>query len=181
MTFCFRYIDHLPGVPDDLIGDMSSFNDDDLQDTNYRKNRTILYQRWNTGSKLEQWVRDNICDDYLSLGIQVHKRTEDVDRHAPHTDRTRPWVLMYVFDTGGEDVVTTWYKEKGQSLVRGLGISSKDLPNEIEHVESVKIEKNRWCLLNSSIIHGVKGINDIRISLAIAIDHDDPFTVIKQQ
>lgn len=169
MNLRYRYLDHLPKLPFGLESNISSFSQDDVQDINYIKNKTIHYSRWNVSDEVAQWVADNITPDFLKLGLQVHDRIDSANKHNPHTDKTRAWVLMYCIQPGGDKVTTSWYQEQGHPILRDLGIYTTDIKHSLTKIDSVVIEPRRWFLLNSRIIHSVENITGKRISLAISL------------
>jgi hypothetical protein len=180
MDFCYQYIDELPPIPENFLSETVSLDQFDLQDTSYVEGRSILYRRWNVGPKFESWFKANVCDRYTVLSLQTHHKIDEVTQHSPHTDRTRPWVLMYLIEPGGDTVTTSWYKERNQPLLRSNGLHKGLFKNQIDLVESIQVEPKRWCLLNSRIIHGVTGITGTRISFAAAITNENPFEVLKR-
>jgi hypothetical protein len=179
MDFCYQYIDELPSIPENFLSDVESFNQFDLQDTSYVEGRSILYRRWSVNPKFENWIKANICDQYAVLSLQTHHKIDEVTQHSPHTDRTRPWVLLYLIESGGDMVTTSWYRERNEPLLRDNGLHKGLFKNQIDLVESTQVETKRWCLLNSRIIHGVTGITGTRMSFAISITRENPFEVLK--
>jgi hypothetical protein len=169
MNLRYRYLDHLPKLPIGLESNISSFSQDDVQDINYIKNKTIHYSRWNVSSDVAHWVSDHITPDFLKLGVQIHDRVDTANKHNPHTDKTRAWVLMYCIQPGGDAVTTSWYQEQHEPMMRELGIYTPDIKAPLTKIESVIVEPRRWFLLNSRIIHAVENITGKRISLAVSL------------
>lgn len=179
MTIFYRYIDHLPPIPSELESDISEFSDSGIQDTNHIKDQTIRYSRWDPSDRLTKWISNNITDDYLKLGIQVHEKVDLANKHNPHTDKTRAWVLMYCLSTGGKNVTTTWYREDEKPMTRELGVYTPDIKGKLVKVESVTVEPRRWFLLNSRIIHSVENIEEKRVSVAVSLSDKTAFGLLK--
>jgi hypothetical protein len=95
----------------------------------------------------------------------------------PHCDKRR-WALNYVFQTGGPDVSTTLYQEKGHDLVRQPGCRLTNF-DALDVVESVVVAPCKWHLLSTRVLHGVTNVNTVRKAVTIGLNVDNPFTVIK--
>lgn len=179
----FAYMDLLPPVPMELI----------LQQQKNIKNfksglerrldsgeiaHNIDYDRWDLSEELIQWLKYNVCEAD-SMGLQISSVRPDSDTHLCHTDSyPRRWVLNYMYETGGENIQTRFFREPGQELIRPPFTAPTDL-DALVPLHSLIIETNRWYLLNSSVLHDVVGITGSRASITLGMADDDPFFRIK--
>ena len=107
------------------------------------------------------WINQNISLDHFNLTITwtTAGRTES----SVHTDTGRKYGLMYVLDTGGDNVVTTFYHQRGKPLYRDYRTFTKI--EFCDKIAEVKIETRRWIVLNAQIIHCVSNIEHPRVAL----------------
>lgn len=82
------------------------------------------------------------------------RRTKSVGIVPMHKDWSRWYPVNYVIDTGGTNVVTSWYDDKKKLL------------------ESHTIEPFRWHVLAGKVYHGVQGIKPGRERILISINWD---------
>ncbi len=69
-----------------------------------------------------------------------------------HKDSASTVKLIYVLDSGGDDVYTSFYSEDQKTLLH-----------------SIKVESNKWYILKTDIWHGVTGIIRPRFSICSTI------------
>jgi len=127
------------------------------------------YAKFEISPELKAWVDENICNDYMNIGLAF---MFDGTTHLPHTDSTRDIALLYVFDTGGPDVRTVFYKFKNGDLHQKNGCYPTDL-NELEELESVVLESGTWAVLDSLVLHGVENKIKPRITLQLGFSRDN--------
>jgi hypothetical protein len=95
--------------------------------------------------------------------------------HIVHSDIYRKFALNYIVDTGGDNAWTSWYQEHGKPLIR-----SKTVPNRqtdtgqvdyenLNMLETVKFEKEKWYLIATDILHDVNEIVGTRTSISINV------------
>jgi hypothetical protein len=186
--FTYKYLDHLPKVPNHLLEDFDSAKtDNDLVmeimnltlETKDTSIKMVNYRRFHAEGELLDWLRSNIVDEALDISLSFHNITDDVETQYPHIDRTRYYTLMYFTDLGGNDVVTSFYQEQGGPLVRPeIRLPSPEIAliyDKLELVDSVKFEKNRWVILNSKIIHGIENMQRCRKSIQVSLDKINKF------
>jgi hypothetical protein len=122
------------------------------------------------------WVKKNISSEFTGIGFN-HMGTCDGGTTVPHTDRKRHWTLMWIFETGGDDVNTIFWKEQGHTIERDITYYPRSYDNLIE-LERHVIEPNRWVLVNAKVIHSVENMTSIRKSIQIGFLDNSSF--IKQ-
>jgi len=127
------------------------------------------YARFEISPELRAWVDSNIRDDYMNLGLSVMWGGEI---NLPHTDFTRDITLVYVFDAGGPEVKTTFYKFKNGALYQDNGCTPTDL-DALEELESVILDEQCWAMLESTVLHSVEGKNRPRISLQLGFNKNN--------
>lgn len=95
------------------------------------------------GSLIADW-----CDANIVSGTSWGFQFIDGDL-SPHTDLTLV-KISYLFDTGGDNVLTEFYDSKTH-----------------EKVQSINIEPHRWHILQVSEPHAVRGIEPGKIRFSI--------------
>lgn len=172
----FQYVDHLPSVPVELIEQAKQHIHTQPVDhavpartvvVNNSTYRNVDYNRHCASTELTEWIRSNISQNYVSMGVQIQNPNKVNHTHYPHTDTApRHWVLNYNIQPGGDQVTTHWYQERGYPLIRE-GTTRPSNLDDLEIVDSVQIQSFRWHLLNTSVLHGVTGIQHSRIAITI--------------
>lgn len=182
----FKYLDNLPKVPEHLI---PTEVDIDKQRNYTAEMRTmtsssgdipnILYTRNNASKELNDWIVDNISDKLFLPSIQTSHYIGGSETHLAHTDSfPRKWVLNYIYERGGENPSTNFYREKSQPLVRPHLTKPTD-KDSLQLVKSVHVDTHRWWILNALVIHDVVGITGNRSSITAGIGMMNPFSVLK--
>jgi hypothetical protein len=180
----------LPKIPPSLI----NFNFGPEEYTRYpsatknliKDNKSIVPCKYTVGvinyQPLIQWLDANLpwsknCLRKIQTA-DAENSTEAI--HAVHSDFNRRWSLNYMVSLGGDNVCTSWYKEKGKLLHRfkkfDLQTDDGDVRYEnLEIIGSTKFENFKWYLMRSDILHDVCRINHCRTSVTISIvDNDFP-------
>lgn len=177
----FQYLDYLPPIPENLVSkiltgirDMPTNSAPPLRSIvdNNSVFENISYKQYVADKEVTDWVRDNISSQYTRFGVQIQNPGQNNRRHAPHADSIdRTWVLNYVIQPGGPDVVNTWYHKNGVPVKRpGTEAYRPADITEFETLESVQFETGRWHLLTASILHGVENIISERISMTLGFE-----------
>jgi hypothetical protein len=125
------------------------------------------------GEEWQQWVKENIVDSWLETGVRINNDNGS-DLHGPHTDPpVEKYKLYYLVESGGDDVHTCWYREKGAELTRLPGTVVVDY-NNVEKIDDTVIPTGQWILFNTNVLHGIEGAKKQRINLTITLppDHD---------
>jgi len=113
------------------------------------------------------WINQNIASDYSNIGLNCHGPGTAI----PHTDRTRNWTLMWLLESGGEDVETVFWQEQGHPVQREPDCYPPSYDNLIElHREIVPV--GRWVLINSHVLHSIENMTAVRRSLQLGFWRD---------
>jgi hypothetical protein len=184
---CYHQID-LPTVPEELLYFLSSVNSsqiltvDDIGygHTHKKGDRSFVscgYARVKINEPLMDWLNQNIPHLNLSFmtiaQLQISKENVP-STHIVHSDIRRKFALNYIIDTGG-DAVTSWYRENGKPIYRTKiqGGQQSDSGfvdyNNLELLESAVLEKNKWYLIATNVLHDVDNIIGTRKSISIGI------------
>jgi hypothetical protein len=135
----YRYID-LPRLPDTLIAGINrNFDDYDIvvhADTYTWSN--------SFNQEINQWCQENICAD-MYWGFQIIR-----GNLITHIDRETTVKFVYLLDTGGDNVVTSFYADDNTTVI-----------------DSVVLEAHRWHILKVDVPHGVTGVNADRTRFSI--------------
>lgn len=189
-TYCF--LDYLPQVPAELLVDFEQYkvNKREVGIVGFvstgpdgTKYNQTDYERFNISGKLLEWLQFNITRNALDYGAGFTVPPGPGADHIKHIDYSRDYTLNYQLTTGGENVLTRFYKEKGQPLYRkqlAIDVSPRDLTTyllsrELELVDSVRVPAGRWVLLNTKAIHEAVNLTDPRIAIQISLGADNKF------
>jgi hypothetical protein len=125
---------------------------------------------------LRDWLSRNILQNKLNkMFIATQEsRNNKPSTHIVHSDIKRKMALNYVIEPGGDNVITSWYQERGKDLYRSKN-GSKNMQsdsgkvdyNNLEILESAVFQKNKWYALDVETLHDVDNITSIRKSISI--------------
>jgi hypothetical protein len=120
------------------------------------------------------WIKKNIVDSWTECGLSITYANNASSVHGAHTDHTRDYVLLYVLDSGGDDVSVTWYQEHGYPLYRSehLGRGICDY-STLDLIERIRVPEHTWAVYNVKILHGVENITQNRITLQLGLTDQD--------
>lgn len=178
----FYYLDKLPAVPMHIVNSLLNLN---LAPHNaVSEYDPKAAKRFKLPDDVETWLDNNIVNipgyasRYASVRTFIPNSKQSV--LAPHTDTRRKWAISFALDTGGDNTYTNFYLESGQLLARDINIIWDNSRDELLKVHSVKIEKFRWHILNTHVLHDITGLTHPRKMLTIGTMIDNPFTIIKE-
>jgi hypothetical protein len=161
----FQYLDQLPRIPEELL--VNPYIPDPkqigFQDTGYT--------RWAIQPELKSWLANNISQDVDIAGYQVI--SQDVNAHCDK----RLWAVNYIIDTGGPTVTTALWQQPGLPVSREASVKIPEYA-KLHLLESVCIEPGRWHILNTRVLHSVKGIKTQRSAITVGLTDPDPFSLI---
>lgn len=96
-----------------------------------------------------------------------------------HTDLRRLFALNYMISTGGDQVTTSFYRDRHKDICRGgTGFENKKIPemdtvdgavdyDNLDCVTSFTAEKGHWYLLRVNALHEVDHLESTRSSITI--------------
>lgn len=93
--------------------------------------------------------------------------------HGPHVDSGRPYALTYMIETGGDNVLTSWWiKADKPMIIEDTGTDSRyncGYDDQLTLLHQIKMQPGKWYLYNTRILHSVEGCVDKRISLQMTV------------
>lgn len=173
-----------PPIPCNLLTD-SSASEIQLNDTGYGKEHFKNGEKispcsyWFSSIKnreLISWFWSNVPVTKILSKFSYQQSHHDTGGyHIVHSDILRSYAINYMIDLGGEDVWTSWYREKGQPIKRLP--KSTDTQSDtgyidyanLELLDSVKFEKNKWYVIATDVLHDVGKIIGTRRSITISV------------
>jgi len=142
--------------------------------------KTIKSHRYHVSEEFDQWVQKYLGPDPRSQKYNEWGGVAVYDDHsnffAPHVDITRDYAIMYILDTGGDQVETSWYRQHGHPLMRPDLKSVFDPERRVnnfdslEEIDRVCLPAQRWVCINSAIIHAVENVASTRVVIQISRD-----------
>jgi len=185
--WCYKFVD-LPQVPQEIIDQsLNSISDNNIHEdwwwwpksasevdiVDNKSKQSVAFVQYKLSENVKDWFRENIVTSGYNA-INISKTTEG-DHKGAHTDKTRDYVLIYLLALGGEKPYTVWYKEKEKSLIREKKARVHDY-NLLTEIDRVHIPLNKWCILNSRILHGVDLLSSSRVGFHIGLN--EPFELL---
>jgi hypothetical protein len=161
----FQYLDRLPKIPQELLADAY------ITDPAQIGFQDIGYTRWAVRPELRSWLANNISPQVDIAGYQVI--SQDVNAHF---DR-RCWAINYVVHTGGDHVITRFFKDR-RSPLQVDQVYRLDQTEELDLLFDQCIEPGRWHIINTHVLHSVRGIETDRVAITIGLNTNNPFLAI---
>lgn len=128
--------------------------------------------RFPVNEDFEFWIRENITDKFIDASIAPsYKQNEDDEILGPHTDTTRDYLLLYIFDISNKGQKTIWWQENGQPVVRGRNVSTNDFDN-MTKLHEVEYKIGKWVIMNATILHSVHNIVGYRDAIQISLTEE---------
>ena len=175
----YEHLD-LPTIPKHLMPDLDTLYKS-IDPTFHNKFRTMTrgdeiieqsgYARFDldNNDELKTWVDTNITDQYSNIGLSY---MYDGPINLPHTDFTeRDATLIYLFDLGGDNVETKFWKLKGQDMLQPRCMQPASY-NDMELLDTIVLKSHCWNLLNARVIHSVENKTRARVSLQLGFRQD---------
>lgn len=131
---------------------------------------TIQHKNIHEVPGVTAWVDQNLPRGYTS--IDATWSTAGLDNLRVHTDRGRDYGMFYLLDTGGDNVVTTFYREKDHPIVRDRTVTVYDY-DRLDVLDSVVFEKHRWIMLYNRVLHNAANITRNRLYIQLSYDSID--------
>lgn len=123
----------------------------------------------NFQTEFEQWVKENIIDEFLHVGVNY--RHFNSDTGGMHSDTSRDFSLTWNITTGGPNAGITWWQEQGQPLIRELGTQLLDF-DIAEPVAQLRGHCNGWFLQEARILHSTEGLESPRVQFQVSLNAD---------
>lgn len=130
---------------------------------------THHYERHPVPENLVDWVRNNIADDFVDVGLASYGGAGQIG--LPHIDRTRDWTLIYFLDLGGSDVDTIFWQQQGHDVFRPVETVIYSYDDLVE-LEKHRFQLNRWVLLNARCLHSMSEFSRPRKSIQVGFWND---------
>ncbi len=192
----------LPPIPDHLFATINEYPiEKHVHDIGYGKVFYKKERRLNNCSyskaivdhqPLIDWIKNNLAfwNNAESLTIQknIPIGNETNTTHPVHHDVRRMFALNYIISTGGSGVITSWYKDRKQPLIRSLnkspGVQTDTGPvdyADCDCLDSMLFEQGKWYLINTSVLHDVDHVDSVRCSVTIPFFSTDIVEELKRQ
>ena len=127
-------------------------------------------------SKLSEWLRLNIPGTKnVNRFCYQHAYHKTGGYHLVHSDIARDYALNYMIETGGDNAWTSWWREKEKPEIRdakcggGYNASTISTYKDLELLDTVKLEKGKWYVMATCVLHDVGKIIGLRKSITINI------------
>jgi hypothetical protein len=147
-----KYLD-FPKVPEHLYAQVAEIikKPDELERFTGMPYTPYQLMPIDEGCELETWLLENLP---IKRGDVFHVHVM-IDRIVQHKDWGRKYSLNYIFETGGNQVVTGFYDDDKNVLEKHI------------------LEPHRWHTFNSEVFHDVVGITlgEKRIAIVIGLAH----------
>jgi hypothetical protein len=162
MNFSYLQIPTLPKELEELCLKNIDLIDNDPELNGLNKKEGVGHNITWCPPEVISWINTNIHDK-LNLprqGVTLHvshyiKHTEGNGIHPIHFDYGRNYAINYVLDTGGSDVITSWYEDDKTTIV-----------------DQVEIEQSKWHIIKvKPTLHGVEGIKVGRMRVIISVNY----------
>lgn len=150
-----NYVDLLPQIPDYLyieIDRIITTKKDELE--KFAGGKHWAYQFFPIDGDLSEWLLENVLKEKTDC-FHIHVITKELVIHKDYN--SKKYKLNYIFDTGGDQVITSFYDDD-----RRL-------------VESHNFEQKKWHHFNGQYFHGVTGIDTDKKRIAITLGTDKDF------
>jgi len=168
----------LPPFPEQLFLGNDTYDIKCTPRITIRDGKEILpmdYTKYKVSKRIQDWVDENVGSDHnQDIGISVMGKGIS----PPHTDQSRYWALMWLFETGGSEVDTVHWREKNQPYIRVPFTFGTDYSNLIEICRH-RFQVGQWVFFSTQCLHSVENMVDgSRTALQIGFKDDAP-TVAK--
>lgn len=142
-----RYIQYLnlPTIPQEIVDTIIQNPEVHRKATNQVKHGDFYIWSDYNNQSLNAWCQENICAEMYFAFQMMNK---DVPIHKDNITKTK---LSYLVDTGGNNVITSFYDDNHILL------------------DSYCIEPNRWHILKADTCHAVDNISNVRFSITSRI------------
>jgi len=139
--------------------------------------KRATYRRYNLPDRVAEWVKENI-GEFGQVGSQLMFAGQ---AFTPHSDGgPRRYILNYLIDAGGPEVMTQWFQEQNYDLIReGPALQFPEGEN-LTLIKSTVIPEKSWTAIFGKVIHAVVGIEHSRVQLSIGFSAEE-FLKLKER
>lgn len=143
------------------------------QPINYAERKVVVGF---SNPRLTQFV-ESVCPliKNISLFLMVNKGTGPAVM-PPHTDFDRELAINFVVQTGGDNVVTSFFKECNNPppvIKNGHILSRFFHEDRLEKIGSIVFKQNNWVMFSSQNPHTVENIEGFRILISMTMDYTE--------
>jgi hypothetical protein len=128
-------------------------------------------KRYILGKDVEDWISNSTEFAATLPTVTINEGVGPY--HGPHVDAGREYALTYMIETGGENILTSWWIKVNMPLVIKDNDDSARLTSNYDDqlclLHQIKMEPNKWYLYNTRILHSVEGCKNARISLQMNV------------
>lgn len=185
--FLYGQVD-LPPIPEELLIDthglpLEKYVVDIGYEKMFEKNNTLkkncAYAKWTVNHQpLIDWITATVpawpSSETLTIQKNIANGTDSDTLFPAHHDVRRMFALNYVIATGGDSVITSWFKDVNQPLVRSLnkkiGMQTDTGPVEYKDLrllDSVQCHPGKWYLIRTNVLHDVDHVDNTRSAVTI--------------
>ena len=172
----------LPQVPQSIIDRLKLVMDS--QTPIFTINNSSSFEIRTIPEDIISWTRDNITKDAEKVFLQT---IDNGSSFVPHIDPITPsgqiryYNLLYLIDTGGENVETCFYETTSEDLIKCRATHVYKFPySDVKLISKKAFKKNTWNLMNNQCIHSVEGITRTRMKLSLSFYSKDFPEFLKQ-
>jgi hypothetical protein len=191
--WCYKYI-NLPDVPNEFVEEALNLAHDETK--NKVENSNDLYvlppsnrliyvdgdpaksrrtPRWDLSQKFSNWVRENICEEFIDAAVSMSIGDPDAFVTIVHTDKVRHYTAIYLLETNNEDQKVMWWQEPDYPIQRAERGYYRQTWDGLIKLEEVAYPKFKWVVFNAGILHSIHNIQGSRIAIHVSLPYD-PFT-----
>jgi hypothetical protein len=156
---------------------LEKFKTTDSFALNGNTHRRATYRRYNLSDRVSDWVRENI-GEFSQVGSQL---MHEGQAFTPHSDGgPRRYIINYLIDAGGPDVMTQWFQQHDCELIREGPALQFPSGDGLSLIKSIVIPEKSWTCLFGKVIHSVVGIKTRRVQLSIGFSAEE-FLKLKER
>ncbi len=124
---------------------------------------------YDVSENISNWISKNIPEKYKQININSIVNGTHL---VPHIDEKRTRAVNYVIETGGSNVITSFYKVKKKYQHLEATTRTYIPRHKLTTIEKITIKKESWHSLAVQNIHDVRNIKigKRRIILTLSID-----------
>lgn len=189
--FTYEIMSHLPPVPAHFIQEalekvkgtpvkklyssvpgIENFKFRNLTLANGGEISSVTSLRYNMSQDYESWVRKNIKDGNIIVGVNQHNLNSNT--MGPHVDDAVSELLCFLVQEGGDNVETVWWQEQGHPAERLDKIPTSNYYDpavndytSLFEISRVRIPMGVWVRMNTRVLHSVENITSTRTLLTV--------------